>query len=134
VARIERRRAAHTRLGVGKTTFDENYVDKGGESYVPGTNIPRLRPVPLGARAIGFFSDEIDSLIEALRRFRDTTPSAAPKPAIDLALRRRRRTDSKPTRKSTVEKIRPPEPMSRRPEVRNSQSPSVGGTSKRDTG
>jgi hypothetical protein len=59
--------------------FDENYVDRGGNPLVPNTDIPRLRPVQLGARAIGFFSDEIDNLIEALRRLRDTTPRKVPK-------------------------------------------------------
>jgi hypothetical protein len=137
MAKIVRSRAAYGKLGVGKTMFDENYVDKGGnDSRIPGTDIPRLRPVPLGPRAIGFFDDELDSVIEALRRMRDTTPRRAPKPAIDLALKRRRRMDSKPSRNYTVEKIRGPEtgPMSRRPEVRNSPSPSVGSTSKRDAG
>jgi hypothetical protein len=137
MAKIERSRAACGRLGVGKTTFGENYVDRdGSNSSVPGTNIPRLRPVRLGPRAIGFFSDEIDNLIEALRRMRNATPRSALKPAIDLALRRRRKTDSKPTRKSTVDKIPRPKTdrMSSGPEVRNFPSPSVGTTSKRDAG
>jgi predicted DNA-binding transcriptional regulator AlpA len=93
MAKIERSRAVYSRLGVGKTTFDENYVARdGSNSSIPGTDIPRLRPVRLGPRAIGFFSDEIDNLIEALRRKRDTAPQRAPKPAVDPALRRRRRT------------------------------------------
>ena len=33
---------------------------------MPGTNVPRLRPVPLGPRAVGFFNDELQDLIEAL--------------------------------------------------------------------
>jgi predicted DNA-binding transcriptional regulator AlpA len=79
VPKIERPQAACARLGVGKTMFDENYVDRGSNPVVPNTDIPRLRPVQLGPRAIGFFSDEIDDLIEALRRLRDTSPSKAPK-------------------------------------------------------
>jgi hypothetical protein len=136
MAKIVRSRAAYGRFGVGKTLFDENYVDKGGNNpLIPGTEIPKLRPVSLGPRAIGFFDDELDNVIEALRRMRDATPRRAPKPAIDLALRRRGRTDSKP--KSTVEENLPARdgrPMSRRPEVRNSPTPSVGSTSKRDAG
>ena len=117
--------------------FDENYGDKGGnESLIPGTDIPRLRPVPLGPRAIGFFDDELDNVIEALRRMRDARPKMAPKPAIDLALRRRSSKGSKSTRKSTVDKIRQPETetMSRGPELRKIQIPSVGTTFKRDAG
>jgi len=61
MVKIIRLRAAHGRLGVGKTMFDENYVDKGGDnSVIPGTDIQRLRPVSLGPRAIGFFDDELD--------------------------------------------------------------------------
>jgi hypothetical protein len=59
--------------------FDENYVDRGGNPLVPNTDIARLRPVQLGPRAIGFFSDEIDNFIEALRRLRDSTPRKARK-------------------------------------------------------
>src|ERR1700722_2560407 len=136
MAKIVRSRSAYGRFGVGKTTFEENYVDRGGNnSLIPGTDIPRLRPVRLGPRAIGFFDDELDNIIEALRRMRDATPRRAPKPAINIALRRRTRTDSKLTRKSTVEKIRPPEGGVAdlgTAAHRTSQRPSVGGTSKRD--
>ena len=48
---------------------------EGAGATVPGTNVPRLRPVPLGPRAVGFFNDELQSLIEALRRFRDGAAS-----------------------------------------------------------
>ena len=81
--KIERPRAARARVGVGKTMFDENYVDRGGNPLVPNTDIARLRPVQLGPRAIGFFSDEIDNLIEALRRLRDATPRKAPKTGVE---------------------------------------------------
>jgi hypothetical protein len=42
---------------------------------VPGTTIRRLKPVQLGERAIGFFEDEADELLENLRRFRDGAAS-----------------------------------------------------------
>ena len=110
MAKIERSRAVYGRLGVGKTTFDENYVDRdGSNSTIPGTDIPRLRPVQLGPRAIGFFSDEIDSLLEALRRMRDATPRKAPKPAVDPIVRRRQATEATPPRPNpTSRSIRPP--------------------------
>jgi hypothetical protein len=80
---ILRRKDARERIGIGATKFDEDFVDKGGNSdpFVPGTGktVIRLRPVPLGKRAVGFFSDEIDELIQGMREFRDSTPRKAPK-------------------------------------------------------
>jgi hypothetical protein len=83
-ARIERPKLAAARLGVGPTKFDEDFVDKGSDPFVPGTDgkVKRVRPVPLGKRAVGFFSIEIDELIEALRAFRDAMPRVPPKPAV----------------------------------------------------
>ena len=70
--RILRPREAWQTLGVGRTNFTDNYLyRKDVGATVPGTNVPRLRPVPLDPRAVGFFNDELQNLIEALRRFRD---------------------------------------------------------------
>ena len=74
--RIVRPREAWQTLGVGRTSFLNSYVYReGAGATVPGTNVPRLRPVPLGPRAVGFFNDELQNLIEALRRFRDGAAS-----------------------------------------------------------
>ena len=74
--RILRPREAWQTLGVGRTNFTDNYVYwEGARATVPGTNVPRLRPVPLGPRAVGFFNDELQNLIEALRRSRDGAAS-----------------------------------------------------------
>jgi hypothetical protein len=68
-------------LPVQQTKFYEDYVmHDEADPYVPGTNIQRLRPVRLGARAVGFFSDEVFALNEALRQLRDTTPGWKPPP------------------------------------------------------
>ena len=70
--RILRPAAARKELGMGKTKFHEDYrYTPGGDEFVPGTTIRRLKPVQLGKRAIGFFEDEIDALRESLRRLRD---------------------------------------------------------------
>jgi predicted DNA-binding transcriptional regulator AlpA len=58
---IIRAPAAWRRLGVGKSKFYEDFVRTG-----------LLRSVKLGRRATGFFDDEIDALIEKIRRERDT--------------------------------------------------------------
>jgi hypothetical protein len=83
---ILRKEAARARLGVGKTHFHEAIVLRdAADPWVPNTNntVPRLRPVPLGIRALGFFSDECDAVAEAFRRLRDQmTPE-------DLAARKR---------------------------------------------
>jgi hypothetical protein len=66
-------------LPIGHTTFWKDYVyQPGGDEFVPGTNIPRLRLVPLGKRAVGAFADEVFELIEALRTLRDTSPLRPP--------------------------------------------------------
>jgi len=73
---ILRPRLACAKIGVGRSNFHENFVlREGGPAHLPGTNIPRLRPIVLGPRARGFVDDEIDALIEALRRFRDGAAS-----------------------------------------------------------
>jgi hypothetical protein len=72
--RIERTKAAYSRTGVGRTHFLENFVltdpndpHVSGVVRTDGSPIPRLKPVPLGACAVGFASADIDALIEALR-------------------------------------------------------------------
>jgi hypothetical protein len=61
-------------IPVGRTKFREDYLfdaKNPEEQFLPGTTIPRLRAVKIGRRAIGFLSDEVEALIEALRRERD---------------------------------------------------------------
>jgi hypothetical protein len=62
------------RLGIGRSKFYQDYVYDpkiGGEQFIPGTTVPRLKLVNLGERAHAAFDDEIDALIEALRAERD---------------------------------------------------------------
>ena len=54
------------RLGIRKTTLYENFIKTG-----------RLRFVKIGARAVGVIEDELDALIEELRRERDRKPRAS---------------------------------------------------------
>lgn len=63
------------RLGIGKTKFHEDFVHKGEDPFVPGTSVPRLKPVNIGPRAIAFFDDEVDALVEGLRAERDKNRS-----------------------------------------------------------
>jgi hypothetical protein len=81
---ISRPKVAAAKIGVGLTKLSQDYVDRGGDPDVPGTEgkVKRLRPVSLGERAIGFFDDEIDGLIEGLRACRDAAPCMPPKPAV----------------------------------------------------
>ena len=53
------------RLGIRKTTLYENFIITG-----------RLRFVKIGARAVGVIEDELDALIEEVRRERDRRPRA----------------------------------------------------------
>jgi hypothetical protein len=60
-------------LPVGATKFWEDFVyQPGGEEFIPGTTIPRLRLVRLGGRAVGGFQDEVQRIVEALRVWRDS--------------------------------------------------------------
>jgi hypothetical protein len=77
VPNILRKRAAAQKVGVGLTKFDGDFVHKDdNDPFVPGTNdkVRRVRPVALGGRAVGFFDDELDVLIEGLRQGRDSKP------------------------------------------------------------
>jgi hypothetical protein len=77
MAKILRGRAAGLKVGVGKTKFTTDFVlNVDSDPFVPGTDgkVRRVCPVPLGERALGFFEDEIDALIEALREWRNGRP------------------------------------------------------------
>jgi predicted DNA-binding transcriptional regulator AlpA len=77
--RIVRQKEVYGRLGCGHTKFEHDYkYHEGGEENVPGTNVPRLKPIPLGPRNIGFLDNEIDNLIDALAALRDA-------PAVERA-------------------------------------------------
>jgi hypothetical protein len=83
--RIERKKDAAGRVGVSVTTFTEKFVDRGGgDPFVPGTDgkVKRVRPVAMGERWVGFFSDEIDQMIEEIRALRDAASHALPKRAV----------------------------------------------------
>ena len=75
---ILRKRAAAQKVGVGRTKFDSDFAFKdNSDPFVSGTDntVRRVRPVRLGERAVGFFDDELDSLAEALRQWRDSKPT-----------------------------------------------------------
>jgi hypothetical protein len=74
--KLLRPKVARERVAVGKTHFEDNYVNHGGagQECIPDTDIPRLRPIRLGIRCIAFPEDEVDALIEALARQRDSHP------------------------------------------------------------
>jgi hypothetical protein len=60
MANIIRPRAAWTRLGIGRSKFYTDFVGTG-----------RIKLVKLGARARGVLDDEVDALVEEIRRERD---------------------------------------------------------------
>jgi hypothetical protein len=113
---IPRPEAARARVGVGKTKFNEDYLLRDpADPWVPGTNntVPRLRPVPLGERAIGFFDDETDGTLEALRCLRDQlTPEdlAAMKDAAkaDRTAKRAAAKERAAAKRAAEEAARPP--------------------------
>ena len=69
---ILRPKATYQKFGCGKTKFDEDYRYHGPDNpFVPNTEIPRLKPLPLGERNIGYLEHEADKLIDALAKLRD---------------------------------------------------------------
>jgi predicted DNA-binding transcriptional regulator AlpA len=100
--RIVRKKEAWLRLGCGHTKFHEAYVlHDPAVPFVPGTQIPRLRPVPIGVRNIGFLDHEIDTLIDAIAALRDTAPA---RPRTTRALL----TDARPPKLEQERRAREP--------------------------
>jgi hypothetical protein len=67
--KILRPKETWKKLACGKTKFDEDYeFHDPADPYVPGTEIPRLKPIPLGPRNKGFLEHEADALIDALAK------------------------------------------------------------------
>lgn len=61
-----------SKFGVGRTKFWKDIVFHDGDNpFIPGTEIPRLKLVRIGARAVAAFEDETDEIVEALRQHRD---------------------------------------------------------------
>jgi hypothetical protein len=59
-------------IPVGKTKFYEDVVYReGGDEFIRGTNIPRLRLASLNERTRFGFEDEVHAIAEALRARRD---------------------------------------------------------------
>jgi predicted DNA-binding transcriptional regulator AlpA len=74
--RIVREPEACSRLACRRTKFREHYrLNDPAKPNVPDTEIPRLRPVHLGPRNVGYLEEEIDALIDALAELRDTAPA-----------------------------------------------------------
>jgi hypothetical protein len=101
---IRRMKGACTRVGVGKTEFNDKFrLNDDADPYVPGTDdtVRRVRAVPLGERSIGFFDDELDRLLEELRRWRDRQPTALPpaRPPLRAPARHRQRPAARSARR-----------------------------------
>jgi hypothetical protein len=65
--KILRRKEAMSRLGCGKTKFSLDYeFHDEADPFVPGTQVPRVKSIPLGPVNIGFLESDIDALIDAL--------------------------------------------------------------------
>ena len=73
--RLVRRHEAIKRLGIGKTKFHSDIVERPGASEnIPGTDVPRLRLVHLGPRISAAIEDELEDVIEGLRAARGAKP------------------------------------------------------------
>jgi len=60
------------RLAIGRSCFYANFVLRDeNDPFIPGTDVPRLRLLQLAANATAAFDNEIDAVIEGLRKWRD---------------------------------------------------------------
>jgi hypothetical protein len=60
-------------IPVGRTKFYEDIVHReGGDQYIPGTKIPRLRLTRISDRVVVAFEDEVSAIADAFRARRDT--------------------------------------------------------------
>jgi hypothetical protein len=66
------------RIPVERTSFWDNIVyHEGGDPFIPGTSVKRLKLTHIGPRAVAGFEDEVDAIVEGLRKQRDA-PAAPP--------------------------------------------------------
>jgi hypothetical protein len=73
--RIVRPKEAWKKLGCGHSKFEEDYrFHTPDDPFVPGTDIPRVKAIPLGQRNVGFLDNDLDELIDALAELRDAVP------------------------------------------------------------
>jgi predicted DNA-binding transcriptional regulator AlpA len=90
--RILRSKEAWAKLGCGKTKFEEDYrFHSDDKPNVPGTDIPRVKEIPLGDRFIGFLEHEVDALIDALAKRRDTVSVGTLRPRTAIGAEGRRK-------------------------------------------
>jgi predicted DNA-binding transcriptional regulator AlpA len=105
------------RLACGRTKFDLDYrYHTDDDPNVPGTDIPRVKAIPLGPRINGFLEHEIDELIDALAEAGGHSESKAKnqKAAREHALR-----DAEPPPQPA---IKPPDALIDAPTRRQAQS------------
>ena len=91
--RILRAKEAWAKVACGKTKFEEDYRHHSdNDPYVTGTkDVLRLKEIPLGDRLIGFLEHEVDALIDALARRRDTVSVGTPRPRTAIGAEGRRK-------------------------------------------
>jgi hypothetical protein len=77
-------------IPVGHSKFYQDFVESDpAEPNIRGTDIPRLKAVPLGERAKGFFSDEVAALLDALGKLRGAKIVWPKKPAVTSPKRKK---------------------------------------------
>jgi predicted DNA-binding transcriptional regulator AlpA len=120
--RILRPKVTWAKLGCGKTKFEEDYrYHKPDVPFITGsTDIPRLKPIALGKRNIGFLEHEVDTLIDQLAAQRD-------QPATPPAIVRR----AAPRKK---DKCAPAPPTDGRPSVSKASAPRKSPPPAHDSG
>jgi hypothetical protein len=59
-------------FGISRSTFFDNFVlHSEADPFIPRTNVRRLRLLHLAPNAAAAFNDEIDAVLDGLRRWRD---------------------------------------------------------------
>jgi hypothetical protein len=59
-------------FGISRSTFHDNFVlHSAADPFIPGTDVPRLKLLHLAPNAAAAFNDEVQAVVEGLRRWRD---------------------------------------------------------------
>jgi hypothetical protein len=70
--RLHNRPGQDGQLGVGRTKLLEDFILRNeNDPLIPGTDVRRMRTVPLGVKAVGVTDVEVRRVVEGLQRCAD---------------------------------------------------------------
>jgi hypothetical protein len=72
LSRLHNRPGRDGLLGIGRTKLHEDFILRDeGDALIPGTDVKRMRTVPLGVKAVGVTDAEVRRVVAGLQRCAD---------------------------------------------------------------